>query len=143
MNVNKEKRRGLDLTIKRRISSIWDIDLGYSYTSIRQTDATGDLAYYGKNLKPNGYHVALKYHQGSWKAGLYGNFNTGIDKDYALARHVALVDLNVSYDVNKAATIYFKALNLFNQEYSAYPGGKGSYYPGNGRFFQLGVTYTF
>lgn len=142
-NVNKEKRRGLDFTVKRRISPIWDIDLGYSYTSIRQTDATGDLAYYGKNLKPNGYHVALKYHQGAWKAGLYTNYNTGIDTSLALARHAALVDLNVSYDVNAAMTIYFKALNLFNQEYSAYPGGKGSYYPGNGRFFQLGVTYTF
>lgn len=142
-NVDREKRRGLELTLNRRISPLWDIDLGYSYTSIRQSNKGGEVGYYGGNKNPNGYHVGLKYHQGAWKAGLYGNFTTGLDKDYALARHVALVDLNVSYDVNKATTIYFKALNLFNQEYSAYPGGKGSYYPGNGRFFQLGVTYTF
>lgn len=145
-NVDKEKRRGLELTINRRISPLWDVDLGYSYTSIKQTDATGALAYYGKNLNPNSYRVGLKYHQGAWKAGLYGTFTSGLDtaNKFMLSRHAAIVDLNVSYEVNKAATIYFKALNLTNQEYSIFPGnGYGKYYPSNGRFFQLGITYTF
>ena len=86
----------------------------------------------------------MKYHQGAWKAGLYGTITTGLDTNkYMLTRHMALIDLNVSYDVNKATTIYFKALNLTNQEYSTYTSDYGGYYPGNGRFFQLGVTYTF
>ena len=100
------------------------------------------MKYYLKNKNPNGYHIGLKYHQGPWKAGIYGNFSTGIDTKYTLSRHVALVDLNLSYDVNDATTIYFKALNLFNQEYSEYVSEYGKY-PGNGRFFQLGITYTF
>ncbi len=143
VNVNKEKRRGLELTFNRRISLLWDIDLGYSYTSIQKSDANGDLGYYANNKNPNSYHIGLKYHQGPWKAGLYGNFKSGIDETNFLSRHVALVDLNVSYDVNDATTIYFKALNLFNQEYSEYQGNYGKYYPGNCRFFQLGITYTF
>ena len=146
-NVNKEKRRGLELTLNRRISPLWDVDLGYSYTSIRQTNKSGELAYYGKTMNPNSYHIGLKYHQGAWKAGIYGTFNTGLDKLNMLTRHTALVDLNISYEMTEAATIYFKALNLTNQEYSEYPGGIGdwgtNYYPGDGRFFQLGVTYTF
>ena len=146
-NVDREKRRGLELAFNRRISPLWDIDLGYSYTSILQSNKGGEVGYYGRNPKPNGYHVGVKFKQGAWKAGIYGNFTSGLDTNYALSRHAALVDLNISYAVNDATTIYFKALNLTNQEYSAYPGGISTwgtnYYPGNGRFFQLGVTYTF
>lgn len=142
-NTRLEKRRGLDLTVNRRISPIWDLDIGYSYVRIEQSDKTGALVYYGKNRNPNGYHFGLKYHQGSWKAGLYGTYTTGLETSkYMLSRHAALIDFNVSYEVNDATTIYFKALNLTNQEYSTYAGDYG-YHPGNCRFFQLGVTYTF
>lgn len=144
-NVQREKRRGLELSFNRRISPVWDLDIGYSYTRIEQSNKkTGEMFYYAKNRNPNSYHFGLKYHQGAWKAGLYGKITTGLDTNkYMLTRHMALIDLNVSYDVNKATTIYFKALNLTNQEYSTYTSDYGGYYPGNGRFFQLGVTYTF
>ena len=37
----------------------------------------------------------------------------------------------------------FKALNLTNQEYSAFPTSRPAAYPGLGRFFQIGVSYSF
>lgn len=147
MNIDHEKRRGLEISLKRRISPLWDLDLGYSYTSLEQT--LQGRSVYGRNKSPNAYRFGLKYHQGPWKAGLYGVFNSGMYEQLMLARNTARIDFNLSYAVNDATTVYFKAINLTNQEYSEYPGSyntysrTSSYYPGSGRFFQLGVTYTF
>ena len=47
-------------------------------------------------------------------------------------------DGSVSYDANKATTLYFKMNNITNKGYEMY-----QYYPMPGRYFQFGVKYTF
>lgn len=149
MNVNREKRRGLELAFKQRLSPIWSYELGYFYTNIRQTDASGAVAYYPRNPKPNGYRLGVHYQSGPWKANLFGTFASGMDRRFFSQRRYGLFDFNASYEIDEQATVYFKALNLTDQEYGEYPGsfstfsGISSYYPGQGRFFQLGVAYTF
>lgn len=53
-----------------------------------------------------------------------------------------LLNFNVSYDITKNLTAYFKANNLLNQEYLVYP-GTANPHPGKGRFFQIGLTCSF
>lgn len=143
VNKNREHRRGLELTFRHKLKKGWSYDLGYSYLNMKSTNDEGVLAYDGSNRMPNGYRLGIHYDSGAWHANLLGTFVTGLDTSRNLNRHYALLDFNLSYDVTKQATVYFKALNLTNQEYSAYPNNGGNAYPGLGRFFQLGVTYSF
>ena len=143
VNKNREHRRGLELTFRHKLKQGWSYDLGYSYLNQKSTNAAGEIGYDGANRMPNGYRLGIHYDSGAWHANLLGTFVTGMDRDFYLRRRYALIDFNLSYDVTEQMKIYFKALNLTNQEYSAYQSNWGNAYPGLGRFFQLGVTYSF
>ncbi len=143
VNKNREKRRGLELTFRHKLNDAWSYDLGYSYLSLRSTDANGNFGYDGTNRMPNGYRLGVHYDCGGWHANLMGTFVNGLDTTQHLTRQYALLDFNLSYDVTKQAKIYFKALNMTNQEYSAYAVTRPNAYPGLGRFFQIGVSYSF
>ena len=136
-NVNKEERRGLDIAFNQRISKQWSYNLAYSYISTR-----GDIDP-RENAQPNGYRFGIHYQCGPWKSNLNGTINSGLSEQYFLKRNYFLLDFNLSYDISKQATVYFKANNLLNQEYSVFRGADGNRYPGYGRFFQIGVTYSF
>lgn len=143
VNKDREKRRGLELSFRHKLSDAWSYDLGYSYLNMKSSDAAGDLVYDPANRMPNGYHLGVHFNRGAWHANLLGTFVSGLSTERHLTRHYALLDFNLSYDVTKQAKLYFKALNLTNQEYSAYQSSYGNAYPGLGRFFQLGVSYSF
>lgn len=142
-NLNWEKRRGLDLSFSKKFSNGFSAELGYSYIGTESGYAEGYNPvdnYAGKtNRQPNAYRLALRYKKGAWKTSLTGKYIAGLQEDYFLKRKVLLADFNLSYDFNKQGTVYFKINNLFNREYSKAVGA----IPGLGRFFQLGVTYSF
>ena len=143
INKKREQRRGLELSFQHRLSDEWSYDLGYSYLNMKSSDDAGALVYDPSNRMPNGYRLGIHYDRGPLHANLLGTFAGGLDTTRNLTRHYAVFDFNLSYDVTKQAKIYFKALNLTNQEYSAYQSSYGNAYPGLGRFFQLGVSYSF
>ena len=81
--------------------------------------------------------------------------NTNVHQTWSNARNVqsyakrrwAVLDLNVSYDLNDHTTFYFKALNLTNQHYSVdesqYYYGVKQVHPQSGRQFIYGVDFKF
>ena len=143
-NVALEKKHGLEIALSKKLNKSWSYDLAYSYIHTETDDpnpynsAAVNLLQY--NNQPNGYRIGLHYIQGAWKANLLGRMGSGLNTKYYAGRSFTVIDLNTSYDLNPQATVYFRVNNLTNQAYSDYVGTK---YPAAGRFFQLGMTYSF
>lgn len=146
VNVALEKRHGFEINFKKTVNPVWSYDLGYSYIHT-EADYKSSLAVSGRNSQPNGYRLGIHYVKGPWKSNILGTFGSGLDTYYYPRSSYAVFDFNLSYDMNKQTTVYFKVNNLTNQEYSEAPSGRSSwatyYYPAPGRFFQAGITYSF
>lgn len=140
-NVNREKRRGIELSLQKKADAVWSYDLGYSYIrrELDRKDGAG-LTADAKNPQPNGYHIGIHYAKGAWKSNLLGRFGSGLNDNVFASSTYAVFDFNLSYDLNQQTTLYLKVNNLTNQEYSTY---NSKYFPAPGRFFQMGVTYSF
>lgn len=149
-NVDEEKHRGMELSFKQELSPMWSYDLGYSYIKREKTFRGSPMAVDSGNLQPNGYRIGVHYHSGAWKANLLGTIGGGLDAQYYNNNSSYNIwDFNLSYDIKKNLTAYFKVNNLTNQEHFEQKGslasvwGPASYYPCAGRFYQVGLTCTF
>lgn len=146
-NIDKEKRTGMELSFKQKLSPMWSYDLGYSYVrrEVNKNDGAGMI--FEDNLQPNGYKLGVHYTSGAWKANLLGTIGSGLDtalNHYYGKSSYNIWDFNLSYEVNKQLTTYFKVNNLTNEEHfeGAYS-SIGGYYPCSGRFYQVGFNLTF
>lgn len=147
-NIDDEKRRGVELSFKQELSPMWSYDLGYSYIKREATVTGSPMAVDPSNLQPNGYRIGVHYHSGAWKANLLGTIGSGLDAQYYNNNSSYNVwDFNLSYDIKKNITTYFKVNNLTNQEHFEQAASISwppvSYYPCAGRFYQVGLTCTF
>ena len=132
-NIESQKSRGMELTFRQKINEHFGYNLGYSHTKLDYS-ATAD--HYSQ---PNGYRVGLHYSNKNFKANLLSIMTSGLDESVFASKNWALFDLNTSYDINESATVYFKALNFTNQNYSHVSAN----YPAYGRFLQAGFQYKF
>lgn len=151
-NLEEEKRQGMELSFKQELSPMWSYDIGYSYIRREATKKANGIAMGvdPSNLQPNGYRIGVHYKSGAWKANLLGTIGSGLDAQYYNNNSSYNVwDFNLSYDIKKNLTTYFKVNNLTNQEHFEQKGslasawGPASYYPCAGRFYQVGLTCTF
>lgn len=149
-NNSDEKRRGMELSFKQELSPMWSYDLGYSYIKREAAHNGSPMAVDTSNLQPNGYRIGVHYNSGAWKANLLGKIGSGLDAQYYNNNSSYNIwDFNLSYDIKKNITTYFKVNNLTNQENFEQKGslasawGPASYYPCAGRFYQVGLTCTF
>lgn len=142
-NIKKEKRTGMELSFKQKLSPMWSYDLGYSYIK-REINNNGSGMVLQDNLQPNGYKIGLHYNSGAWKANLLGTIGSGLEARYYNGNSSYNIwDFNLSYEVNSQLTTYFKVNNLTNQEYYENGASYGNYYPCGGRFYQVGFNLTF
>ena len=142
-NIKKEKRTGMELSFKQKLSPMWSYDLGYSYIK-REINNNGSGMVLQDNLQPNGYKIGLHYNSGAWKANLLGTIGSGLNEYYYNGNSSYNIwDFNLSYEVNSQLTTYFKVNNLTNQEYYENGASYGNYYPCGGRFYQVGFNLTF
>ena len=151
-NLEEEKRQGMELSFKQELSPMWSYDIGYSYIRREATKKANGIAMGvdPSNLQPNGYRIGVHYNSGAWKANLLGTIGSGLDAQYYNNNSSYNIwDFNLSYDIKKNITTYFKVNNLTNQEHFEQKGslasawGPASYYPCAGRFYQVGLTCTF
>lgn len=140
-NIDLEKKRGLELTYRQELSKQWSYDLGYSYIRTERDKGTGQgLVWENSNTRPNGYRIGIRYGAGAWKANLNATMGAGLDRTVFGQKSYTIVDLNVDYAIDAHTSAYVKLLNLTNAQYPVY---NSKYYPGQGRFFQAGLTYEF
>ncbi|MCI6098409.1 MAG: TonB-dependent receptor, partial [Selenomonadaceae bacterium] len=145
-NLDEEKRQGMELSFKQELSPMWSYDIGYSYIRREATKKANGIAMGvdPSNLQPNGYRIGVHYKSGAWKANLLGTIGSGLDAQYYNNNSSYNVwDFNLSYDIKKNITTYFKVNNLTNQEHFEQKTSWGNYYPCTGRFYQVGLTCTF
>ncbi len=147
-NVDEEKHRGMELSFKQELSPMWSYDLGYSYIKREKTFRGSPMAVDSGNLQPNGYRIGVHDHSGAGKANLLGSIGSGRDAQmYTNNSSYNVWDFNLSYDIKKNITTYFKVNNLTNQEHFEQAASISwppvSYYPCAGRFYQVGLTCTF
>ena len=132
----------MEITMNKTINDSWDYSLGYSYiySRVDKGDGKGLVkdTTYNSNNRPNGYRVGLNFHNPTWTASLLMNAGTGRDDTYYVAGSYVTWDAAVGYNANTRTTIYAKVNNLTNKGYDMYYG-----WPEPGRFWQLGVKYTF
>lgn len=136
-NLNRERKRGLDITLHRIVNDRWEYTAGYSYIHAEIDEGKGlcrDTTY----NRPNGYHAGVNFHTGPWHAAVSMNAGTGRDDTYYVAGSYVIWDAAVSYAVNADTTVYAKVNNITNKGYDLYHS-----FPEYGRYFQMGVKYTF
>lgn len=143
-NNSDEKRRGMELSFKQELSQMWSYDLGYSYIKREVATNGAPMGVDPSNLQPNGYRIGVHYNSGAWKANLLGTIGSGLDAQYYNNNSSYNIwDFNLSYDIKKNLTTYFKVNNLTNQEHFEQKTSGVNYYPCTGRFYQVGLTCTF
>lgn len=138
-NLNKEQKRGIEVTMNKNINDDWDYLLGYSYTHTKIDEGKGqgmvlDTTY----NRPNGYRAGLHYHHAAWQASLDLTAGTGRNDTYYRGRSYVVWDAAVSYDMNDHTTWYAKVNNFTDDGYDLYHD-----YPAAGRYYLFGVKFTF
>lgn len=138
-NLNKEEKRGIEVSMNKTINDNWAYELGYSYIHVKvdEGDEKGMHADESFN-RPNGYHAGLHFHDKAWKVNMTMNAGTGRNDDYYMHGSYVTWDLGVSYDVNPNLTLYTQVHNLTNEGYDMYHD-----YPSAGRFWLAGAKYSF
>ncbi|HEY3426559.1 MAG TPA: TonB-dependent receptor [Negativicutes bacterium] len=141
-NVAELKRRGLDLSLKRRLSPQWQVTAGYSYVKVEEQGATEREEF--NNNEPHGYRLGLQYGQDKWDADFTLRGATGRNLQAFSSSDYWVADLGVNYKVNPATRVYLKVYNLTDQAYELH----GSYgdasgftglYPMAGRQVVFGI----
>lgn len=146
INVNKEKRRGMEVSLNHDFDANFSGYLSYSYVQVKQDKGTG----YTKDTlaKPNIYRAGMKYKNEQWIFTLNANAVSGQSENQFIDSSYLTLDLGAQYMLNKNAKLFINGYNLTNERYAEYGGrydeGTGeAKYPMAGRSFIIGAEYTF
>lgn len=140
-NIELEKKRGIELNYRQELSKKWSYDLGYSYIRRERDSSNGKgLVWENRDAQPNGYRAGIRYSADAWTVNLHATRAAGLDSEQFGRKSYTVVDLNADYAIDTHTNAYVKLLNLTNAQYSVLTGKN---YPGQGRFFEAGLTYEF
>ena len=144
VNINKEKRRGLELSLNHVFDDNLSAYASYTYVQVKQDKGKG----FTKDLttKPNIYRAGLKYKNADWLFTLNANAVTGQSEKQFVDSSYFTLDLGAQYKINDNAKLFINGYNLTNARYAEFGGlyGNGeARYPMAGRSFIIGAEYTF
>lgn len=144
VNVNKEKRRGLELSLNHDFDDNLSAYASYTYVQVKQDKGYG----FAKDLttKPNIYRAGLKYKNADWLFTLNANAVTGQSEKSFVDSSYFTLDLGAQYKINDNAKLFINGYNLTNARYAEFGGLYGTgeaKYPMAGRSFIIGAEYTF
>lgn len=144
INVNKEKRRGLELSLNHDFDDNLSAYASYTYVQVKQDKGKG----FTKDLttKPNIYRAGLKYKNADWLFTLNANSVTGQSEKQFVDSSYFTLDLGAQYKINDNAKLFINGYNLTNARYAEFGGlykNGEARYPMVGRSFIIGAEYTF
>lgn len=149
MNVNREKRQGMEINLQRQLSEQWKINVGYSYSKIeKQQGETDSYILDPLNSRPNGYSLGIQYSKDKLDAGITMLSGTGRDTRAYTSDSYFTLDMNIRYRAAKDTQVYLKGYNLTNQAYEVI-GTSPEYYKVPGKYpmarrsFVIGVEKQF
>lgn len=144
VNINKEKRRGLEVSLNRDFDDNLSAYASYTYVQVKQDKGYG----FAKDLttKPNIYRAGLKYKNADWLFTLNANAVTGQSEKQFVDSSYFTLDLGAQYKINDNAKLFINGYNLTNARYAEFGGlyknGEAKY-PMAGCSFIIGAEYTF
>lgn len=143
-NVDKEKKRGLEISFLHHLNP--NLDLTGSYTYAKAEKNYGGAGYTRDyTYVPNLYRFGISYHTSLWNVALTARGANGLSKtSYGEPRYLTL-DLNTRYKISHRTTAYLKLYNLTNAAYAEQAGtynGQDNY-PMPARSFIMGLEYKF
>lgn len=143
-NVNKEKRRGLELSVNHEFTDELSGYASYTYVQVKQDTGNGYTK--DESAKPNIYRAGLKYKNDEWIFTMNANYVNGqSEKQYVDSSYFTL-DLGAQYKLTKNAKLFVNGYNLTNARFAEYGGlyssGEATY-PMAGRSFIIGAEYSF
>lgn len=149
-NVDKQKRRGLEVNYKHQFDDNWSANASYAYVKVENKYGNAEYAR-DLNQVPNQYKFGVAYNKDKWNVDLFARGGSGASvAKYADSNYLTM-DLNVNYMPQKNWKVFAKAYNLTNASY-AEKGGVSKYmgyyhninnYPAAGRRFLVGTEVTF
>jgi vitamin B12 transporter len=154
-NINREKKRGFELSVDHKLNDHWDLNASYTYTKVKNN--LGDTGYTRDyNYAPNYYQFGVRYHSDEWTVSLTGRAATGLAKIAGLnsygypAEHFGenryiTMDLTARRKFDEHWTGFASIYNLNNAAYAEMGGASNGqdYYPMPGRRFIVGAEYKF
>ena len=144
VNINKEKRRGMELSLNHDFDDNLSAYASYTYVQVKQDKGYG----FAKDLttKPNIYRAGLKYKNADWLFTLNANAVTGQSEKQFVDSSYFTLDLGAQYKINDNAKLFINGYNLTNARYAEFGGlykNGEARYPMAGRSFIIGAEYTF
>lgn len=144
VNINKEKRRGLEVSLNHDFDDNLSAYASYTYVQVKQDKGKG----FTKDLttKPNIYRAGLKYKNADWLFTLNANAVTGQSEKNFVDSSYFTLDLGAQYKINDNAKLFINGYNLTNARYAEFGGlykNGEARYPMAGRSFIIGAEYTF
>ncbi len=115
-NVNREKRRGLNLSATYKIDDAWFARAGYNYVKIQQDTGSGYVSS-TDNRNPNRYSLELMYEKNRWSVNNMFQYVTGRSTAKYSDSSYFVWDVNVNYKLNENTKVYAQAFNLTNESY--------------------------
>ena len=151
-NIDKQDKRGIELSVNHPINDNLDLVASYTYTRIENNkDGAGFVR--DANYMPNMYRLGLRYNYDKWNADMFLRYAnggcTGINPNNGnvpyLENSYLTLDVAVTYQAMHNLKVFAKGYNLFNESYAEYAGiYNGSYdYPAQSRRFLIGAEYSF
>ena len=148
-NVDKEKKRGLTLSVNHEIDKHWDVNAAYTYVKVETNNNNTSYAR-DLNYAPNYYQFGVRFHDNVWNVSLTGRAANGLSRERYGENRYLTMDLNARYKFSKNWTGFASIYNLNNAAYAeqashAYGGGTiaQDYYPMPGRRYIIGAEYSF
>lgn len=142
-NLDNETRRGLDISLTKKLSPQWNVSGGYSYAKIESTTTMVKYSPAVRNSQPNGYRLNVEYDQDRWNTNLTLRRATGRDLTKFTSKAFTTLDMIVNYKFNADTRAYVKGYNLTNEAYETIGAlwGNAGEYPMPSRSFYVGVEH--
>ena len=157
MNINSEKRRGMEISADHRFDDNWSVNASYTYLQVKQNYADGYGYLTDGSAKPNVYRAGVKYKKDKLLVDLTMKAATGqaysyIGKGGTTKRGYTnnsyfTLDLGAQYKLNENAKAFLQLNNINNAAYQEISGWSATTglatYPMASRNFVVGIEYSF
>ena len=144
-NIDKQKKKGMELNIKHNVNDNLDIEASYTYLSVKNNENNKGFEK-DNNAIPNMYRAGIRYHDNKWNADIFLRAGTGASNVKYVESSYITVDCAITYKATKDLSFFAKGYNLFNEAYAeqgGITGGKYYSYPAQSRRFIVGAEYKF
>ena len=145
-NIDKQKKRGFELSVNHKLTENWDLEASYSYVRVRNDENNGLGYVRDGGYVPNMYRFGVRFHNNKWNVNAFLRGGSGADSSKYVDSSYITLDMSANFKATDNLSFYAKGYNLFNKAYAETSGitTSGTYkYPAQGCHFIIGAEFSF